>query len=127
MEPLGEIETVFVNVVDVEKAAAFWHGILGVEFEPVVDFTLPDGTQCRSAWAPKYGLELIEQMSPRLGVEGLRGFSLRVRDIDSAKASMAEKQIPIVSESQLERAREHEVIYKLGGFRFILTQHDDYE
>jgi catechol 2,3-dioxygenase-like lactoylglutathione lyase family enzyme len=125
--PLGEIETVILNVPDVEKAAAFWGDLLDIAFEPITEFSLPGGVLCKSAWAPKYGFELIEQTTPKLGVEGVRSVAFRVRDIDAAKAKMAERGIPIVADNVLERAHEHEVIYNLGGFRFILTEHDDYE
>jgi hypothetical protein len=125
--PIGDIETVILNVSDVGSAAALWSGILDITFEPVTEFSLPGGVECKSAWAPKYGFELIEQTTPRLGVEGVRSVCFRVRDIEAAKARMAERGIPIVAENVLERAHEHEVIYALGGFRFILTEHDDYE
>ena len=127
MAALGEIETVFLDVPDAKAAADFWGPLLGIDFEPITEFTLPGGIRCKSAWAPTYGLELIEQFEPRLGLERIRGFSVRVRDIEAAKAEMAKRGIPIVTDSQLTRAREHEVIYNVGGFRFILTQHDDYE
>lgn len=125
MQPIGKIETVMLNVDDVEKAAAFYTDLLGIEFEPITQFTTSDGTTCKSAWSPTNGFELMQQITPP-AKEGIRGFCIRVPDADKAKAEMAKRGFQPVHEARMKRANEHELVYKMNGYRLILTQHDDY-
>jgi predicted enzyme related to lactoylglutathione lyase len=125
MEPIGKIETVILNVEDVEKAAKFYSDLLGIEFEPILQHTISEGITFKSAWCPPYGFELIQQINPP-AKEGVRGFTIRVADADKAKAEMAKRGFQPVHQARMKRANEHELVYNLGGFRFILTQHDDY-
>ncbi|MDA4129829.1 MAG: VOC family protein [Thaumarchaeota archaeon] len=125
MPPIGRIETVLLNVKDVQKSAKFYGELLGIEFEPITEHTISEGISFKSAWCPSYGLELIEQTSPRVK-EGVRGFSIRVPDVEKINAEMESRGFMPAHEARMPRANEHEVVYNLDGFRFIITQHDDY-
>lgn len=126
MAPIGKIESVILNVKNVEKSAAFYSKLLGIKFEPITKFTTSDGKSCKSAWCPKWGFELIEQIKPRLTSYGVRGYSIRVPDVEKVKAKMTRMGLKPAHEGKLTRANEHEVLYNLDGCRFVITQHDDY-
>ena len=126
MAPIGKIETVILNVKNVEKSAEFYSRLLGIEFEPITEQTISDGISFKSAWCPKWGFELIEQTKPRLDVNGVRGYCIRVPDVEKVKARMTEMGLKPAHEGKMTRAKEHEVVYNLVGYRFIITQHDDY-
>ncbi len=74
----------------------------------------------------KFGIELIEQTEPRLDVDGVRGFSVKVNNVEKVKAAMEQKGIPIVVEIRSEQPKEHEVIYNVGGFRLAFSEHENY-
>jgi catechol 2,3-dioxygenase-like lactoylglutathione lyase family enzyme len=122
--PIGKIDNVILNVKDIKKSAEFWSEVLGIKFDRLDEHKAPDGTGITFAWSPLYGLELAESVPPR--EEGVRGFAIRVKDINEAKAEMAKWSIPIANEIKSVRANEHEVVYDMDGYRLIFTQHDDY-
>jgi len=123
---IGKIETVLIDVKDLRKAIPFFEELLGIKFDAPSTNVLGDGTEIEAAWCPAFGLELIEQMKPRIDRDGMRGFSVRVPDVEQAKAHLAKSALKPIAEVKSERFKEHEAVYVLNCFRFVLTEHEDY-
>jgi len=126
MAAVGKIETVLINVNEIEKAVEFYGKLFGIEFEPVTESVFPGGLTFKAAWSPSFGLELIQQTNPPSSKEGARGFAVRVPDIEEMKEEMGKRGMKPSHEWTASRGNEHAAVYDLGGFRFIISQHEDF-
>jgi hypothetical protein len=123
---IGKIETVVLNVKNVEKAVELYSELFDISFEPVHQYVLPGDIEVRDSFCPSFGLELIQQIRPPLDKEGVRAITIRVSNLEKAASKMKEKGIPLLRELKSERANVKESIYGMSGYLLILSQHDDF-
>jgi predicted enzyme related to lactoylglutathione lyase len=123
--PSGKIETVILNVKDIEKSIKFYSDLLDTTFESVRQYTLPGGIEIKEAFSPSVNLDLIQQTNPTLDKEGVRATTLRVKNIEEAASRIEKMGIPLLRELKGERAHMVEKIYQMNGYLLILAQHDD--
>jgi len=123
---IGSIERVILNVKEIEKAAKFYGELFDIEFEPAKQYTLPGGIDVKDAFCPSFGLELIQQVKPTLEHEGVRAITVRVKDLEEAKARMKKMGIPLLRELKSDRGHLVEGVYGMNGYLLIVSQHDDF-
>jgi len=120
MFTIKKVENVVVNVDNLGQAVDFFGKLLGITFEPSNKYVLPDGMEVKVAISP-LGIELLEQTKPRIANEGLRGFSVRVKDINEAKSHLKDMGIsPIV---EFEYPFLKEAIYHIRGIRLAFEEY----
>jgi len=108
-----QIDHIHIVVKDLDKAVEFFESLLGVKFSKEVFL---EEWQFKSRIAPigPVGIELMQPTSPdsvfakfieRRG-EGLQAISLKVPDIEEAKAEMEARGIRLVSAVEVGRMKE---------------------
>lgn len=121
MPKVTKVENVVLNVRDIDEAVKFYADIFGSPFDKRWDQILPNGVKVKIALG-SIGVELIQQTDPPLDIEGLRGFSFRVADINEVKTEMKTRGIPPVVEFEIPGLKE--AIYNIRGMRIAFEQHE---
>ena len=117
-----KVENVLANVDDIDEAKRYFSKLLGITFESHSTAVLPDGMEVKITISP-HGIELIEQTKPRLASEGMRGFSLRVSNLDEAKLHLKKMGLSPIVEFQTSNLKE--AIYHIRGIRMAFEEHSE--
>jgi len=117
-----KIENVLLTAKNIDESVSFFSGLLGIEFERRGHHILPDGMEVNIAIS-SLGVELVEQLKPRLAQDGMRGISLRVADLKSAREEMKQKGFEPIVEFEIPNLKE--AIYIIRGMRLALEEHLD--
>lgn len=123
---IGKIETVILNVKDINAAVKLYGEMLDIKFEPIKETVLPGGVVVKEAFARSFGLDLVHQTEPPLVNDNVRAFVVRVKDVENVKADMKKRGIPLLREIKIEKYHLLEAVYNMGGYYLIFAQHDDW-
>jgi len=137
---IERMERVVIFVKDVEKAEEFFSDLLGISFErtPPKDEIKPrekvytkhadsffqQSAQYNKVAISPVGLELIDTIPP-VEKEGVRGFLLKVPNLEEAKAEMEEKGVRLLLSQRMGGIKE--AIFHpddLHGVRLVLVEYD---
>ena len=123
---IGKIETVILNVKDIDAAVKLYGEMLDITFEPIKETVLPGGVVVKEAFARSFGLDLIHQTAPPLESDNVRAVVVRVKDVEIVRADMKKRGIPLLREIKVEKNHVLELVYNMGGYFLIFAQHDDW-
>jgi len=118
---IERLDRVAISVKNLAEATRFFSDLLGIDFYDVGVINLSKEVSIKVAICP-LGLELLEQVTPPVKVEGLRSFHFKVSDLDEAKTEMEGKGFHPDSEVQLGRLKQ--VAYNVYGTRLLLIEYD---
>jgi len=108
-----QLDHIHIVVKDLQKAVSFFESLLGVTFDDVIQVEGWDAIARMAALGP-IGIELIQPTSAtsifakfiEQRGEGVQALSLKVPDIEEAKAEMQAQGMKLVSDYSMGRIKE---------------------
>ena len=123
---IGKIETVILNVKEINAAVKLYGEVFGIKFDPIIEYSLPGGIGVKGAHSKSFGLYLLQQTEPPLANDNVRAFTVMVEDVEKVKSDMEKRGIPLLREIKEEESHLQEAVYNMGGYYLIFAQHDDW-